>query len=90
MESEMDDSKTQVYTVNFYFRGRRIAEECEPPTNLIEDFLDMLANSLIHEDWNEDEGTFIEHDYCTEECAIETCIIMGRPYTCSLREALIA
>jgi len=90
MESETDDSRAQVYAVSFYFRGRRIADECEPPTNLVEDFLDFIANSLVHRNWDSLNGTFEEHEYCTEECAIETCIIMGRPYTCSLREALAA
>ena len=81
-------SKTEIYNVKFYFRGRRIAEENEPPANLIDDFLEFLANGLVQREWDESRDSYVEHDYCTDECAIETCIIMGRPYTSSLRAAM--
>lgn len=90
MDENDKGSRTTVYSCSFYYRGRRITDECEPPTDLIDDFLDFLADGLVQNEWDETNDAFIEHDYCTEHCAIETCVILGRPYTKSLREAFEA
>ena len=83
-------SKTQIYNIKFFFRGRRIAEDCEPPTDLIDDFLDFVANGVLHFGWDQADNSRIEHAYCDENCAIETCLAFGWPYTASLRESLKA
>ena len=83
------DSETAVYSVSFYFRGRRITESSEPPTNLIDGFLDVLASGLFHPGWDHENDTFLEHS-CGDDCAIETCIVFGRPYTKSVRESFAA
>ena len=90
MSESEKGSRTTVYSCSFYYRGRRITDECEPPADLIDDFLDFLAGGLIQVEWDGANNTFVEHDYCTEDCAIETCVIFGRPYTRSLREAFEA
>lgn len=83
-------SKTKVYNLRFFFRGKQIAEECEPPTDLIDDFLDFIANGIIHLGWDQNNSSVTEHSYCTDDCAIETCIVFGWPYSISVRESLKA
>ena len=88
--SKSSISKTTVYNLKFFFRGRQIAEECEPPTDLIDDFLDFIANGIIHLGWDQSNEIEIEHSYCSDNCAIETCLVFGWPYSISVRESLKA
>lgn len=90
MSEKFMSSKTTVYGIKFFFRGRQLDEESEPPSNLIDDFIDLLIGGLARNEWDAEKDQEIEHDFCTEECAIETCIVMGRPYATSLEEALAA
>ena len=87
MSLEMSGSKTEVYSIKFFFKGRRIAEESEPPADLIDEFIDFVADGIIHQEWDANESTFIEHNSCDEDCAVEACLIFGWPYTSSVREA---
>ena len=84
----MDADRTAVYETKFFFRGRQIAEANEPPSDLVEVFLDFIAAGLVAPGMgSESEG---QHRYCDENCAIETCIVIGNPYTKSVKEAFEA
>ena len=87
---EMSMSKTTVYGIKFYFRGRRLDDDSEPPSNLVDDFLDIILSGIARRDWDWENDTEIEHKHCTELCAIETCIIMGQPYHKSVEDSLKA
>ena len=87
-QSDDSCSKTMVYNIKFFFRGKRIAEECEPPNDLIDDFLDFVANGILHEGWDTVKEDTLEHLYCTDDCAIETCLVFGWPYSISVRDSL--
>lgn len=76
-----------VYQTFFYYRGRLMDEDSEPPSNFTDKFLDSLTAGLIHPGWSEDLQDIAEHA-CKEECALETFIVMGRPYTKNIREAV--
>ena len=88
MSSELTISKTEVYNVKYFFKGRRIADESEPPADLIDDFIDYLADGITTFGWEKERGLITEHPYCTEDCAVEVCIAFGWPYTRDLRQAL--
>ena len=89
-ESSSTMAKTTVYNIKFFFRGRQIAEECEPPADLIDDFLDFVANGILHCGWDQEREAPLEHNHCTEDCAIETCLVFGWPYTISVRDSIAA
>ena len=82
------DGSTAVYETKFFFRGRRIAEANEPPSDVVEVFLDFIAAGLVVP--GSDSGEEGQHKYCDDNCAIETCIVIGRPYTASVKEAFEA
>ena len=86
MESVNSANSTAVYGVKYFFRGRRIAAENEPPPDLVDVFLDFIIGGLAYPGSDTDG----HKHYCDENCAIETCIVMGRPYTDSVKEALEA
>ena len=75
-----------VYGIKYFFRGRRIAVENEPPSDLIDVFLDFVADGLVIPGSGNVAKEQHKH-YCDESCAIETCIVLGRPYTNSVKEA---
>ena len=88
----MSDSYDQtvsisVYQTFYYYRGRLMDEDSEPPSNFTDKFLDSLTAGLIHPGWSEERQEVIAHS-CREECALETFIILGRPYTNNIREAV--
>ena len=89
MESMNSVNTTAVYGVKYFFRGRRIAAENEPPADLVDVFLDFVTGGLVRPGADIDEAEGHKH-YCDENCAIETCIVLGRPYTDSVKEALEA
>ena len=78
-----------VYGIKYFFRGRRIAVENEPPTDLVDVFLDFVAEGLVMPGTENDAKEQHKH-YCDEVCAIETCVVIGRPYTNSVKEAFEA
>ena len=88
--SDDSNTKTMVYNIKFFFRGKRTAEECEPPDDLIYDFLDMVANGILHVGWDNSTNANVKHNHCTDECSIETCLVFGWPYSISVRESLEA
>ena len=75
------------YEVKYFYRGRRIHEDDEPPSNLTERFLDLMTNGLVHPGWSHETDEVSQHS-CDDNCAIETCIVIGRPYTNSVLEAV--
>ena len=85
---ECSTSKTTVYGIKFYFRGRQIDEESEPPADLIDDFIDMIVGGIACRDWDWEKNAEVEHKYCTEDCAIETCIVMGQPFYKTVEDSL--
>ena len=76
-----------VYQTFYYYRGRLVDEDFEPPSNFTDRFLDHLTAGLIHPGWSEERQQIITHA-CKAECALETVIIMGRPYTKDVKEAV--
>ena len=76
-----------IYEVRHYFRARRIDPESEPPEDLIEDFLIQLTESMIHQGWSDEENRLIPHR-CTNRCTLETFIVIGRPFTYNVLEAV--
>ena len=76
-----------VYQTFYYYRGRLIDEDFEPPSNFTDKFLDHLTAGLIHPGWSEERQQIITHA-CKAECALETVIIMGRPYTKDVKQAV--
>ena len=88
MSSEITLSKTTVYGIKFFFRGRQMDEDSEPPSNLIDDFLDMVISGIACRDWDWEKDEEMEHTSCTEDCAIETCVVIGQPYSNSVEDSL--
>ena len=89
MESVNSVNSTAVYGVKYFFRGRRIAAENDPPADLVDVFLDFITGGLVCPGFDQ-EGAERHKHFCDENCAIETCIVLGRPYTDSVKEALEA
>ena len=85
----MDVSEFACYDVKFFYRGRRIHEDDEPPSNLTDNFLNMLTSGIIHPGWSIENQEIHRHS-CGSNCAIEACIIIGRPYCNTVYEALSA
>ena len=75
------------YEIKFFFRGKRIHEDDEPPADLTERFLDLMTCGLVHPGWSTERDDLIQHS-CNDNCAIEACIIIGRPYTNSVMDAV--
>ena len=82
----MSRDKACVYDVKFFFRGRRIKEENEPPINIIEEALNFITMGIVHPGWDESKGRNRVHT-CNENCALEVCLVWGRPYVNSVMEA---
>ena len=82
-----DFTDLSVYGVSFFYRGRLIHEDFEPPSNFTDKFLDELTSGLVHPGWSVERNEIIPHS-CKAECALETFIIMGRPYTKDLKTAV--
>ena len=82
-----DSGELSVYQTYFYYRGRLVDEDCEPPSNFTDKFLDKLTAGLTHPGWSTESHELIKHS-CKAECALETFIIMGRPYTDSIQQAV--
>ena len=82
-----DNCDLSVYQTSFYYRGRLMDEDCEPPSNFTDRFLDSFTAGLIHPGWSIESQELIEHS-CKAECALETFILMGRPYTKDIKEAV--
>lgn len=76
-----------VYETRHFFRGRQIDPETLPPENITESFLDGLVGPMIHRGF-EDDSLELKRHSCDSRCAIETFIVMGKPYTKNLREAV--
>ena len=75
-----------VYCVQSYFRGRLIRQDSELD-ELVEKFLDQLVGSMIHQGWDYEKNELLKH-VCTSNCTLETFIVMGRPYTKNVEDAL--
>ena len=75
------------YEVKCFFRGKRIHEDYEPPHEITERFLDLITCGLVHPGWSNSRDDVRQHR-CNENCAIEVCIILGRPYTNSVLDAV--
>ena len=82
-----EEGELSVYQTSFYYRGRLVDEDCEPPSSFTDGFLDQLTSGIIHPGWSVDSHEIIKHS-CKAECALETFIIMGRPYTKNIMEAV--
>ena len=82
-----ESTDLSVYGVTFFYRGRMIHEDFEPPSNFTDKFLDELTLGLVHPGWSMERNEVISHS-CKAECALETFIIMGRPYTKDLKTAV--
>ena len=80
------ETVTAVYAVKFFFRGRRIAVDNEPPADVVDAFLNFFTGGLVIPDWNGKADEAHKH-YCDSRCAIETCIVLGMPYTESVMDA---
>ena len=80
------ETVTAVYSVKFFFRGRKIAIDNEPPADIVDAFLDFLTGGLVVPEWDIEKEKAHKH-YCDSRCAIETCIVMGVPYTDSVMDA---
>ena len=80
------ETATAVYSVKFFFRGRRIAVDNEPPADIVDAFLNFFTGGMVMNDWNADKNEAHKH-YCDSRCAIETCIVLGAPYTESVMDA---
>ena len=87
-ELTMSMTKTTVYGIKFYFRGRQLDDDSEPPSNLIDDFLDIIISGIACRDWDRERDTEAEHKHCNEYCAIETCVVMGQPFYKSVEDSL--
>ena len=84
----MDEfTELSVYGVAFFYRARLIHEDYEPPSNFTDKFLDELTSELVHQGWSEERKELIPHS-CKAECALETFIIMGRPFTKNVKTAV--
>ena len=82
----MADDKTDVYSVRFFFRGREIKSENEPPRDIVEEYLNYVTTGIAHPGWDIKKDDFKAH-ICSDNCSVEACIIWGRPYTDSVIEA---
>ena len=76
-------SSFSIYNARYVFRGRHIDENSEPPYNFTERFMDHLTQGFIHE-----RNDVLNPHSCSSNCSIESCIVMGRPYTGSVLEAV--
>ena len=76
-----------VYNTKYFYRGRQIDEDFEPPYNFTEEFINHMTNGLVHPGWSEANDDFESHS-CSSNCSIESCIIFGQPYTSSVLEAV--
>ena len=76
-----------VYCVNHMFRLRKIDSGCCPPEELTDAFLGALIESMIHPGWDENKGEVKKHS-CDSPCAMETFIVIGRPYNNNVMEAI--
>ena len=86
----MNDSSTiSVYGIKYFFRGRQIEDRFEPPCNFTEKFLDILTDGLAHPGWNFQTQNFRRHN-CDVNCGVESCIVIGWPYTRSVLDAVSA
>ena len=78
--------EVSVYCIQSYFKGRPIRQDSELD-ELTEKFLDHLAKSMIHPGWDYEKDELLKH-VCTSNCTLETFIVMGRPYTENVEEAI--
>ena len=74
------------YGFKIYFRGRQIREDCLPPDDLIENFIERFTNGLAHSGWSWENDDFEKH-HCHMEYSIETCILLGYPLTDSVQQS---
>ena len=82
-----DKCELSVYQTSYFYRGRLVDEDYEPPSNFTDKFLDELTAGITHPGWSVDAHELIKHS-CKAECALETFLVMGRPYTKNIKEAL--
>ena len=76
-----------VYGVKYFLRGRQVADTHEPPYKFTEVFLNKLTDGLAHPGWSNSDNCELTHN-CDDGCGIECCIVMGRPYTNSVMDAV--
>ena len=91
---EMSDSltdesmvKLDVYDTKHFFRGQQIDPESIPPENLTEGLLDGITCSMIHTGFS-DDGLDVKKHFCDNKCAMETFVVMGRPFTRNLKDSV--
>ena len=82
----LGNDSLSVYTIQSYFRGRMIRQDAELD-ELIEAFLSQFTSCMIHQGWSYKEKCLRKH-VCTSNCTFETFIVMGRPYSESVRKAV--
>ena len=82
----MSDKKLDVYSVRFFFRGREIRSENEPPRNIVVEYLNFVTSGIAHPGWDDEKDDLKVH-LCSINCGMEACIVWGRPYTDSVMEA---
>ena len=75
-----------VYGIQSHFRGRMIRQDAELD-ELIEAFLSHLIGSMVHQGWSYENNELLRH-VCSSNCTLETFIVMGRPYTNNVEDAL--
>ena len=85
----MDEStvKLDVYETKHFFRGQQVDPDCIPPENLTVGLLDGITRSMVHSGYTDDHLEIKKH-FCDNKCAMETFIVMGRPFTRDLKDSV--
>ena len=79
--------KCSVYDVKYFYRGRQIRSDSTPGNDFTASFLDHLTMGMIHPGWSFEKDDFLKHA-CDEMCALESYLVIGRPFVNTVKDAL--